>query len=89
MHRKEQHLEWVANTVPILKKNEKIRVCIDFCDLNAACLKDGFSLSITDVMIDSTCGVKRMSLMASQGITKSKCPKMMKIIRHSEHHSTW
>ena len=41
-------------------KNRKIRVCIDYCDLNAACPKDEFSLPITDVMIDNTCGFKRM-----------------------------
>ena len=28
--REEQHLDWVANIVPILKKNEKIWVCIDY-----------------------------------------------------------
>jgi len=27
--REEQHLDWIANIIPILKKNEKIRVCID------------------------------------------------------------
>jgi len=29
----EQHPNWVANIVPILKKNKKIRVYIDFYDL--------------------------------------------------------
>jgi len=32
--REGQHPDWVANIVPITKKNGKIRVCIDFCDLN-------------------------------------------------------
>ena len=49
----------VANIVPVLKRNEKIRVCIDFRDLNTACPKDEFPLPITDVMID----VERMSFM--------------------------
>ena len=40
--REEQHPDWVANIVPVLKKNEKIRVSIDFWDLNEACLKDEF-----------------------------------------------
>ena len=31
--REEQHLDWVANIVPILKKNEKIWVCIDYRSL--------------------------------------------------------
>ena len=37
--RKEQHPDWVANIVPITKKNEKIWVCIDFCDLMRRVLK--------------------------------------------------
>ena len=61
--REEQHPDWVANIVPVLKKNGKIKVCIDFRDLNAACPKDEFLLSITDVMIDNTCCFERMSFM--------------------------
>ena len=34
--------EWLANTVVVKKKNEKWRVCVDFTDLNRACLKDPF-----------------------------------------------
>ena len=54
--RNKQHPDWVANIVPVTKKNGKIRVCIDFCDLNEVCPKDEFPLLITDVMIDNTCG---------------------------------
>jgi len=38
--REEQHPDWVANIVPVTKKNGKIWVCIDFCDLNEVCPKD-------------------------------------------------
>ena len=61
--REEQHPDWVANIVPVAKKNGKIRICIDFRDLNEACPKDEFPLPITDVMIDNTCGFERMSFM--------------------------
>jgi len=54
--REEQNPDWVTNIVPVTKKNGKIRICIDFCDLNKACPKDEFPLPITDVMIDNTCG---------------------------------
>ena len=54
---------WVANIVLALKKNGKIRICIDYRDLNTACPKDEFPLPITDVMIDNTCGFERMSFM--------------------------
>ncbi len=35
---------WVANVVPIPKKDGKVRMCVDFRDLNIACLKDDFPL---------------------------------------------
>jgi len=60
---KEQHPDWVANIVPIPKKNEKIRICIDHRDLNASYPKDEFLLPITDVMIDNTCAFERMYFM--------------------------
>ena len=46
----------MANIVPITKKNGKIRVCIDFHDLNEAYPKDEFPLPITVIMIDNMCG---------------------------------
>ena len=38
--REVQYLEWIANIVPVKKKNGQIRMCVDFCDLNSACPKD-------------------------------------------------
>ena len=61
--REEQHPDWVANIVPVTKKNGKIRVFIDFRDLNEAYPKDEFPLPITDVMIDNTYGFEWMSIM--------------------------
>ena len=61
--REEQHPDWVANIVYVLKKNRKICICIDFRDLNSACPKDEFPLPIMDVMIDNMHGFERMSFM--------------------------
>jgi hypothetical protein len=36
-----RYAEWISNIVPIYKKNEKMRVCIDFRDLNRATPMDG------------------------------------------------
>ena len=47
---------------PPLKRME-IWICIDFCDLNIVYPKDEFSLPITDIMIDNTCGFKKISFM--------------------------
>jgi len=61
--REEQHPDWVANIVPVTKKNGKIRVCNNFHNLNEACPKDELLLPITDVIIDNTCVFERMSFV--------------------------
>ena len=38
-------------------------MCIDFRDLNNACLKDDFSLPITKVMVNATTGHDALSFM--------------------------
>jgi len=61
--KEEQHTDWMANIVTISKKNGKIQICIDYCDLNVARPKDEFFFLITDVMIDNMCNFERMSFM--------------------------
>jgi len=39
---------WVANSILAKKKNGKWRTCVDFTDLNKACLKDSFPLPRID-----------------------------------------
>lgn len=45
MIRDVKYPRWLANVVVVLKKNDKWRVCVDFTDLNKACLKDAFPLA--------------------------------------------
>ena len=72
--RDEQHPNWVANILPVTKKNGNIRVYIDFRDLNEACPKDEFPLPIMDAMIDNTYGFVRMSFMDGfSGYNQIKC----------------
>jgi len=46
--------EWLANVVLVPKKNGKMRMCIDFTDLNKACIKDSFPLLRIDASVDKT-----------------------------------
>ncbi|KAL6327512.1 hypothetical protein AAG906_021595 [Vitis piasezkii] len=50
--------EWLANVVPVPKKDGKVRVCVDFRDLNKANPKDDFPLPHIDLLVDSTIGIK-------------------------------
>ncbi|RVW29378.1 hypothetical protein CK203_108770 [Vitis vinifera] len=54
--REVKYLTWIANIVPMKKKNGKIRVCVNFRDLNNACPKDDFPLPIIELMVDATTG---------------------------------
>ena len=60
--------KWLANTVVVKKKNGKWRVCVDFTDLNKACLKDLFPMPRIDQLVDATAGHPQMSFLdAFQG----------------------
>ena len=54
---------WIANIVPVRKKNGQLRICVDFRDLNDACPKDDFPLPVTKLMVDSTTGHEALSFM--------------------------
>ena len=53
--------EWIFNVVPIHKKDGKVRMCVDFRDLNKACSKDDFPLPHIDVLVDNTASSALMS----------------------------
>ena len=55
--------EWLANIVVMKKKNRKWRVCVNFTDMNKACLKDPFSMPRIDKLVDATVGHPRMSFL--------------------------
>ena len=60
--------KWLANTVVVKKKNRKWRMCIDFTNLNKACLKDPFPLPRIYQLVDAMVGHPRMSFLdAFQG----------------------
>ena len=55
--------EWLANIVVVKKKSGKWRVCVDFTNLNKACLKDPFPMPRIDQLVDATVGHPWMSFL--------------------------
>ena len=58
-----EYPEWLANVVPIPKKDGKVRVFVDFRDLNKASPKDDFPLPHIDMLVDSIAGHSMLSFM--------------------------
>ncbi|RVW20699.1 Retrovirus-related Pol polyprotein from transposon 297 [Vitis vinifera] len=58
-----EYPEWLANVVPVPKKDGKVRVCVDFRDLNKASPKDDFPLPHIDLLVDGTAGHSMLSFM--------------------------
>ncbi|WJX67858.1 hypothetical protein P8452_52291 [Trifolium repens] len=55
--------QWVANIVPVPKKDGKVRMCVDYRDLNRASPKDDFPLPHIDVLVDNTAQYSVFSFM--------------------------
>ncbi|KAA3480404.1 hypothetical protein EPI10_020835 [Gossypium australe] len=58
-----KYSKWVANTVFIPKKDGKVRMCVDYKDLNKASPKDNFPLPHIDTLVDNTAGYSLFSFM--------------------------
>ncbi|XP_075483761.1 uncharacterized protein LOC142523912 [Primulina tabacum] len=58
-----RYTEWLSNIVPVMKKNGKVRICIDFRDLNCATPKDLYVMPIPDMLIDSVARHELLSFM--------------------------
>ncbi|XP_057999317.1 uncharacterized protein LOC131178376 [Hevea brasiliensis] len=58
-----EYPEWLANIVPVPKKDGRVRMCVDYRDLNKATPKDDFPLPHIDVLIDSAACMAMYSFM--------------------------
>ena len=58
-----RYVEWISSIVPVYKKNGKLRVCIDFIDLNKATPMDGYPMPIADMLVDTAARHKVISFM--------------------------
>ncbi|KAL6323653.1 hypothetical protein AAG906_002120 [Vitis piasezkii] len=56
-------LEWLANVVSVPKKDDNVRVCVDFRDLNKASPKDDFPFPHVDMLVNNTTGHLMLSFM--------------------------
>ena len=81
-----QHLRWLSNIVPVKKKNDQIRCCVDFRNFNKACPKDEFPLPNMDLLIDLRQEVPCFrSWMVSADIIRSEWHQRMWRKLLSEH----
>ena len=55
--------QWVANVVPVPKKDGKVRMCVDYRDLNRASPNDNFPLPHIDTLVDNTATSSLFSFM--------------------------
>ncbi|WVZ81109.1 hypothetical protein U9M48_028525 [Paspalum notatum var. saurae] len=58
-----QHPDWLVNPVVVPKAGGKLRMCIDYIDLNKACPKDPYPLPRIDQIVDSTAGCEMLSFL--------------------------
>ena len=77
-----QYMEWVSNIVPVVKKKGKIRVYIDFRNLNLATPKDKYQMYVTDQLVDVAAKHQILSFMDGHSgynqiyIAKGDVPKI-------------
>ena len=82
-----RYAEWISNVVPVYKKNGKLRVCIDFRNLNKSTPMDGYPMPVADLLVDAAAGHQIISsmdgnagynqiFMAEENISKAafRCP---------------
>ena len=60
-----RYVQWLANIVHVMKRNGKLRVCVDFRDLNVVNPKDMYVMPIADMLVDSTTNNELLSFMDS------------------------
>ena len=58
-----RYVQWLANIIPVMKKNEKLLVCVDFRDLNATTPKDMYVMPIVDMLVDSNANNELLSFI--------------------------
>ena len=55
--------QWLANIVLIPIMDDRVKMCMDYRDLNKACLKDDFLLPHIDTLVDNVASSAMYSFM--------------------------
>jgi hypothetical protein len=58
-----RHTQWIANLVPVRKKNGDIRLCVDFINLNKASKKDNYLVPPMEKILQCVSGFEMLSLL--------------------------
>ncbi|MCO5565132.1 hypothetical protein L7F22_018803 [Adiantum nelumboides] len=58
-----EHTDWVSPIVVVLKKNGKLRVCVNLKRVNAATIRDNYPLPIIDHVIERVAGRESYSFL--------------------------
>ena len=58
-----KYSSWVANLVPVRKKNREIRLCVDFRNLNRSSLRDNYPLPKIEQVLQQVVGARRISVV--------------------------
>ncbi|XP_043693111.1 uncharacterized protein LOC122643562 [Telopea speciosissima] len=58
-----QYPQWLSNILSVPKKDGKVRMCVDFRDLNKVSPKDDFLLPHIDILVNNTAGHGLLSFM--------------------------
>ncbi|KAM1216525.1 hypothetical protein ACFX2I_012758 [Malus domestica] len=87
-----RYVEWLANIVSMLKKNDALRICIDFRNLNLATPKDEYPMPISNLLIDAAAHHKIISFIDGHvGYNQISSPRPMStrlpfgVLGHSAH----
>ena len=68
------YLKWLANVVPVPKKDGKVKICVDFRDLNKTSPTDDFPLPHIDILVDNIVG--HVLLLIMDGFSRYNQIKM-------------
>ena len=58
-----RYVQWLSNIGLVIKMNGKVKICIDFCNLNFATPNDEYVMPIADMLVDVTANNEILSFM--------------------------